>query len=192
MRAQTNRHIIGFHGCDETIADALINGSNNLSPSTNKYDWLGSGIYFWENDYHRAYEYAKELASQPRNKISKPAVVGAIIDLGQCLDLTTRSGLTLVEQMYDQIKDQIVLENIKGKSKGATSDIMLRNLDCYIIGAIHDMHDHTKGLTPFNSVRAGFWEGEELYPNAGFRKKNYIQISIRNERSIMAYFKPIA
>jgi len=187
MRVQTNRLIIGFHGRDETVADAVINGDKKLYPSTNKYDWLGSGIYFWENDYHRAYEYAQELMGQPKSNISKPAVVGAIIDLGHCLDLTTRSGLTLVEQMYDQIKDQVVHENKKGKSKGATGDIMLRNLDYFIIEAIHDMHDHTKDLTPFNSVRAGFWEGEELYPNAGFRRKNHIQISVRNEQSIVAY-----
>lgn len=83
------------------------------------------------------------------------------------------------------------LENKKGKSTGATGDIMLRDLDCYIIEAIHDMYDNSNDFPRFDSVRAGFWEGDELYPNAGFRKKNHIQISVRSEQNIIAYFKPI-
>ena len=40
--------IIGFHGCDQTVVDKVLAGEENLIPSTNDYDWLGNGIYFWE------------------------------------------------------------------------------------------------------------------------------------------------
>ena len=40
---------LGFHGCDESVADAVLAGNQQLFPSRNKYDWLGEGIYFWEN-----------------------------------------------------------------------------------------------------------------------------------------------
>jgi len=50
---------LGFHGCDENIRDAVVNGSKMLNYSRNKYDWLGSGIYFWENDYERALDFAQ-------------------------------------------------------------------------------------------------------------------------------------
>lgn len=193
MRVHTNQLIIGFHGCDEALANLVISGQKKLSPSANKYDWLGSGIYFWENDYQRAYEYANELKGKPKSNIKNPAVVGAIINLGNCLDLTTRSGLILVEAMYEFIKDEVNLpKNKKGSLEGATNDILLRDLDNHVINSIHKLFDETENQTSFDSVRAGFWEGEELYPNAGFRKKNHIQISVRNEQSIVAYFKPIA
>jgi len=39
-------------------------------------------------------------------------------------------------------------------------------------------------------LNLGFWEGNELYPNAGFRKKNHIQICIRNPNCIKGYFLP--
>jgi hypothetical protein len=42
----------------------------------------------------------------------------------------------------------------------------------------------------FDSVRGVFWEGRELYPNAGFREKDHIQICIRNPNCIKGFFYP--
>jgi len=36
-------------------------GHQELRISENSYDWLGSGIYFWANNSHRALEYAEFL-----------------------------------------------------------------------------------------------------------------------------------
>ncbi len=46
-----------------------------------------------------------------------------------------------------------------------------------------------QGVT-FDSVRAAFWEGKDLYPNAGFKKQNHIQIAIRNPDCIKGIFLP--
>ena len=42
--------IIGFHGCDESVVRKVVNGEEDLIPSTNDYDWLGNGIYFYERE----------------------------------------------------------------------------------------------------------------------------------------------
>jgi hypothetical protein len=42
----------------------------------------------------------------------------------------------------------------------------------------------------FDSVRAAFWEGEELYPQAGFKTHNHIQLSIINPDCIKGIFLP--
>lgn len=52
--------IIGFHGCDEKIQTALLTGPNKIQVSDKPYDWLGHGIYFWENNYERALLWAKD------------------------------------------------------------------------------------------------------------------------------------
>ena len=54
-----------------------------MKPSENTYDWLGHGIYFWEHNYQRALEWAQQSP-----KVEHPAVIGAVIDLGYCLNLT--------------------------------------------------------------------------------------------------------
>ena len=54
------------------------------------------------------------------------------------------------------------------------------------------MHDFNaaNGFAPFDSVRAGFWEGEEIYQTAGFLDKNHIQICICNPNCIIGLFLP--
>jgi len=46
---------LGFHGCDRKVGEKILAGpQKHLKVSTNPYDWLGSGAYFWENDPARA------------------------------------------------------------------------------------------------------------------------------------------
>ena len=53
--------VLGFHGCDEEVAEAVINDQKSLLKSENSYDWLGHGVYFWENNPRRALEFAEEM-----------------------------------------------------------------------------------------------------------------------------------
>lgn len=39
--------ILGFHGCDSSLAQAVVAGNKDLRNSENNYDWLGHGVYFW-------------------------------------------------------------------------------------------------------------------------------------------------
>ncbi|MEA3443898.1 MAG: hypothetical protein U9R19_04145, partial [Bacteroidota bacterium] len=97
--------ILGFHGCDETIRDRVVSEKGfTLSESRNDYDWLGNGVYFWENNYQRALQYATDLMNYPakeKSKINKPSVVGAVIDLGFCMDLLDTEYLKLLKTGYD-------------------------------------------------------------------------------------------
>lgn len=61
--------------------------------------------------------------------------------------------------------------------------MLLRDLDCFMIEKLHDFR-RVENLRPFDSVKAMFSEGNTLYPNAGFREKNHIQICIRNPNYI--------
>ncbi|MEI9921586.1 MAG: hypothetical protein WDO14_22775 [Bacteroidota bacterium] len=66
---------------------------------------------------------------------------------------------------------------------------MLRELDCYVIEKLHETH-RLNNITAYDSVKAVFWEGPLLYPNAGFREKNHIQICVRNPNCIKGFFIP--
>ncbi|QDW23490.1 hypothetical protein [Pedobacter sp. KBS0701] len=59
MYDQRHNMIIGFHGCDESKANPLVNDPDTISFSKENYDWLGHGLYFWENNCDRALELAK-------------------------------------------------------------------------------------------------------------------------------------
>jgi hypothetical protein len=91
--------VLGYHGCDKSVAEKLIAGEKFL-PSDNDYDWLGHGIYFWESNPARALDFTRDI-NLSNAKIETPYVVGAVIDLGYCLDLTSTTGINAVEKGYE-------------------------------------------------------------------------------------------
>ncbi len=102
--------VLGFHGCDKQIKETVLSGREKLRPSTNEYDWLGHGIYFWENDPARALSYAQFIKKNPErcaNRIENPAVIGAIIDLKHCLNLFEEKALGYLKQSYNILNSSL-------------------------------------------------------------------------------------
>lgn len=186
--------ILAFHGCDEEVALKIAKGEATLRTSQNKYDWLGHGAYFWENSPGRALEFAESLKGRLRGQkaINKPAVIGAVINLGYCLDLLDIDNLELLREGYEVLMTSYNNSEIsipKNISTQESGDLLIRDLDCAVIESLHSVRKDA-GLNPFDSVRGDFFEGEELYPNAGFREKDHIQICVRNPNCIKGFFLP--
>ncbi len=195
MYSKRSGLVLGFHGCDEDVAKKILNKQDNLYLSHNSYDWLGLGIYFWENSPARAYEFALSLKNnlnKTKNPIITPAIIGAVIDLGNCLDLLEYGMLQVLKTGYDIIDLALkktgkeMPQNKHGKD---TDELLLRYLDCYVINMIHDMRRKNNDV-PFDSVKGVFFEGNELYPGSGFKEKNHIQICVCNPNCIKGYFLP--
>ncbi len=188
--------VLGFHGCDESVRNTVVSKKGELlRPSENDYDWLGSGVYFWENNYERALKYATDLKRNPakcKTKITKPSVIGAVIDLGHCLDLLDSEYLKILKtgfQMLVQLNKEHGIEIPVNKPIEKQGDLLLRDLDCAVIETIHQFNKDEK-KHEFDSVRGVFFEGKDLYPNSGFKEKNHIQIAIRNINCIKGFFIP--
>lgn len=186
--------IIAFHGCDQSVVDTVITGKQPLTGSENAYDWLGHGIYFWENNYDRALKYAQDLKKNPKKsskKVTNPAVIGAVIDLGYCLDLLEDKSLQLLKNSYEILKNFHEATGTKlPENKLQEKNIpMLRYLDCTIINFLNQYQKSNDGHE-FDSVRGVFVEGGELYKGSGFNEKNHIQICVRNPNCIKGYFIP--
>lgn len=185
--------VLGFHGCDKSVFDQVIREGEQLKQSQNEYDWLGHGIYFWEQNYLRAYEWAEERAKEGR-KIKTPAVIGAVIDLGDCLNLTDSASSEILRRGYNILKIQCEVlksELPQNQETDGATDILKRNLDCAVIQQIHDYNRQTKGTT-FDSVRGIFTEGKEVYPGACFLEKTHVQLCIVNPNCIKGYFNPLS
>jgi hypothetical protein len=171
----------------------FLTGKTFLKSSSNSYDWLGHGIYFWENSPSRALEFAEHLQKYPRQskgKIVKPAVIGAVIQLGYCLDLLDYQNLQLLKEGYESLVEYTDIAKFpQNKSIGNIGDLLLRYLDCSVIEMVHTLKKKI-GQQPFDSVRSVFYEGNELYPNAGFREKDHVQVCVRNPNCIKGFFLP--
>lgn len=180
--------VLGFHGCDRSVGEAILKGEvTHLSPSTNDYDWLGSGIYFWQSSPLRALEFARERAEGGKNSrgtVTEPFVIGAVLNLDRCLDLQDSAALAELRESYNQLKSL----NIPLPSNGPT--LKQRKLDCAVFNLLHERRG-TVGLAPYSSVRATYREGEPLYPGTDLGDQDHTQICICNPFSILGYFRPI-
>mgnify|MGYP001578026556 FL=1 len=174
--------VLGYHGCQRTLAGQVVAGKKRLKSSAHDYDWLGHGIYFWADAPKRAAEWAGKLG------ISEVGVVGAVIDLGHCLQLANRDCLEYLREAYQNLKEFCAQQGVPlpqntGRFFGN------RKLDCAVFEAVHRLRAN-RSLPPFDTVAAYFVEGEELYPGAAVRALDHVQICVRTPARILGYFLP--
>lgn len=188
MPEYQSANIIGFHSCDIEVGIKLLNGEADILPSENNWDWLGPGSYFWEQDASRSLIYATENAAgkQKNRKPAKtPFVIGAIIELGNCLNLVESTSLQILSEAYEGLKEITDRSNeIMPANKNNN-----RALDCAVIKYIHETNKK-KGLPPCDSIRCAFPEGEEAYPGAMITSRLHIQVCVCNPDCIKGYFLP--
>jgi hypothetical protein len=172
-----HRTIVAFHGTTEAVADHLVAGGS-FTPSGNTDDWLGSGIYFWEYAPKQAWWWTRNF-----KKNSQPAVVGAMIRLGNCFDLLDPENVRLLRRLHDAMIDQKKAEG----SEVPRNFRHRRNLDCAVFN-----HFYGKAAArgkPIDSARAVYvptdkakriWRGSWIYEEA------HIQICVRSQKNILA------
>ncbi|MDR1282679.1 MAG: hypothetical protein LBK99_17930 [Opitutaceae bacterium] len=188
--------MLAYHGCDRQIGEQILAGKEHLHPSQNAHDWLGHGIYFWENNPERALHWAQFIQSRSdlfQGRIRSPFVIGAIIDPGTCLDLMEATSLAAVRSAYAEMELAFEATEtplpVNQPSGNRDEDLVKRYLDCVVINYLHEIRK-TTNLPPYDSVRGAFIEGRPLYPGAGIMEKTHIQICVRNPRQIRGYFRP--
>jgi hypothetical protein len=167
----------------------LVTAEEQIKPKNRKYHWLGSGIYFWENDKERALEWAQEKAS--RGEIDTPFVLGAVIEPGRCLDLSVRQNVQLVAAahesllaLYARSGDEMPIN--KTAPQDDRPDKVRRYLDCAVINHLIEIAE-----TPFDSVRGLFVEGGPTYEGGEIYHKTHAEIAVRNRACIRGLFVPL-
>lgn len=182
MHRLTAGFVLGYHGCDRKVGERLL-GGDDFKPSNSDYDWLGPGIYFWEANPLRGLEFAGE----PRRRgVREPFVVGAAIELGWCLDLTTTAGIELVTAAHQSLV--AVTETARLTLPTNSEDSLRRNLDCAVMRRVHSILEEA-GMPPVDTVRGVFIEGKPIYETAGFHTKTHIQITVCNPACIKGVFR---
>lgn len=145
------------------------------------------------NDPQRAYEWAVRAHERKPDKISEPYVLGAIIDLGNCLNFCERNSVQLLQKAYQDLSAVMKVAGfdictLKNKTPDEGGFSLLRPLDCAVITHLHTIAE-TGGVS-FDTVYGYFQEGNASFPGSGVREKSHIQICVRNMSCIKGYFLP--
>lgn len=172
--------VLGFHGCNRKTYNDVLHEHHGLKTSNNTYDWLGNGIYFWENSLSRAIDWASSKFEE-----GDAFVIGAVMDLGYCLNLTDYGSSQILKSGYE-----ILCEDYKNtrkelsKNRGKRgNDVLLRDLDCAVVQRVHQLNKELN-KSAYDSVRGVFTEGYSVYDGSGFMEKTHIQICVVNPNCI--------
>ena len=177
--------VLGYHGCDRSVGERILKGEP-FKQSNNDYDWLGAGIYFWEANPLRGLDFASEARKRKALKIRTPFVVGAVVSLGLCLDLTTTAGIEQIRAAHKSLREFAAAGDFQLPQN--TADGLLRPLDCAVIQMVHTIRKD-RGEQPIDTVKGVFVEGEPVYPGSGFFEKTHIQIAVCNPECVKGIFR---
>ncbi len=185
MHRLTTSFVLGYHGCDRALGDKLISGSVLFQKSENDYDWLGPGVYFWEANPHRALQFAREKKAR-NHGVKNPMVVGAVIDLGLCLDLTTADSIEYLVEAYKSLKLTLRIRGQEPPENGPKP--WERYLDCAVLRRLHEIVK-VNGQPSIDTVRGIFQEGSPIYPGSAFLEKTHVQIAVVNPACVKAVLR---
>lgn len=156
----------GFHGTNLTAAQLIVR--DGFKESENYYDWLGRGVYFWQEGRARATTWAKEKFGDDW------AVVEAELDLSSCMDLLDPKWYSLLNDAWNTL-----VESYRARGEPLPrQEGLIHGMDCEVIdfvvaGAVQNGLD-------IGSVRAVFQEGKPAFPGSAMFDLSHIQIAIRD------------
>ena len=164
-------YVVGYHGCHIETARLLLSGEP-FRASRNDYDWLGSGVYFWEYAPNRAREWAEALHGEQH------AVLIGTIKLGDCLNLLDNRFYSDLERVHSEMAATFATTGIDlPLNKGGAN-----RLDRLIIDELCDRYRFIG--SHFDTVRGCFPEGAPLYKGSRLLSLTHAQIAVRNPACI--------
>ena len=172
--------MVGYHGTTATRARNIL--ANGFKPSREAWDWLGEGIYFFEENRDRARMW--NPISEHKRRRGRPAkrvMLGALIDLGASLDLTepfTTSVLKLTAEALESVfrnEGKPLPQNDVAGSK--------RYFDKILVDAHCSMRLQER--SPVAVVRGVFEEGDRIHPNSSIRALSHVQLAVRDPAAII-------
>lgn len=171
----TNRpiEIFGYHGTSNNRATTIL--AEGFRASDNDYDWLGTGIYFFQDAPLRARQWAIE--QHPSN----PAVICSRIRLDNCIDLFDIGWQPLLKNVYNSFVEQC-RDTDRPLPQQNPQRSKAHRLDCAFFNFAIELISQAQ---PIDSIRAAFIEGERLFPNSAIFELAHIQIAVRNPKLII-------
>jgi hypothetical protein len=184
-----DRTVIAYHGCPAEVEER-IHAGEIFKVSENAWDWLGRGVYFWEFGLDRAWGWAQE---QGQRKGFTPAVVGAVIQLGECFDLLDTHATQYLAG-YAKVYVQSLRSAGKDVPRNTGHEFGKRNFDCALLNSALHAVETVDGIR-YQTVRCGFTEGERIYEDSEgiqseLRAHSHVQIVVRDLACIIGTFRP--
>ncbi|HEX4104120.1 MAG TPA: hypothetical protein VHZ04_01415 [Candidatus Paceibacterota bacterium] len=171
--------VFGYHGTSAESAEAILEPGKQTAErflfSENDTDWLGKGVYFFQDAPYRSREWPT-IRVPPPARTENPVVLCAEIDLKDCLDLLDIEAAKEIVESYPSMEvDYKKSERLLPVNKGGKHEF-----DCALINyAVEYMEENGRKV---NVVRAAFVEGRPILPESQLYSRAHVQIVVRPYR----------
>lgn len=182
--------IRAYHVTEQTNGTSIL--ATGFNRSRNSYDWLGYGIYF----YQEAPKFAIHWATKERveGAFTDPCLLGIDIEYRGFLDLLDYGQIDILRAVYDGLSKKAGkrFSKIKSKQKpfivgGPPSG---HALDRYVIEAAARLLQK-QGIA-IRAVRAVFLSGQPIYDKSHLTDREHIQIAVRDPSLLSAPWQETA
>lgn len=188
------RRVRAYHGTTLNAALQIADRATPFKLSQNGKDWLGRGIYFYEEDLTRAVKWAYGRVEQLKDtgQTEAPAVIVADLDLTACLDLCSvrwaNSLANLANSLQVGSSQAVPMQHGPRLQTAAGQWITIADRE-FPIGTACDNHADAllvdalyqqlldKG-EPVTAKRGAFQCGRQLYTNSYFFDETHVQIAV--------------
>lgn len=164
--AQAHLTVFGFHGTTREAADEIT--AHGFQVSKNEYDWLGDGIYFFQDAPVRAWQWAID-----QHGADSAAVVGTELRLTDCLDLLDIKWTQVVSGVYSHYITNLKQAGLALPRQTPGAHRLDREVRNYAVGVLGE---HGVAIA---CVRAAFVEGRPVYPDSALYDRAHVQIAVR-------------
>lgn len=158
---------IGYHGTSRQAALVVLRDGFRIS--RNAYDWLGDGIYFFQDAPNRAREWATQRYGDDG------VVIRSIIRLDDCLDLLDIQSNSLLEDAYSSF---IELSRQFGTPLPRQT-VGAHRLDRAVVNYAATFLAQRRGIV-VRTVRGVFGEGVPIFPGSAILSRAHVQIAVRD------------
>lgn len=162
--------VYGYHGTSKRSAIEINKRGFDLS--TNDYDWLGTGVYFFQDAPMRAASWARERYPD------SPAVIKSELVLENCIDMLDIAWNPIIRETYGMFVKEYEKASIPLPRQNPQISKAHR-LDCAFFNYIVEKVFVSRDVT-IDSIRAVFNEGDRIYPDSAIFDRSHIQILIRD------------
>ena len=174
--------VTGYHGTSRATARSVAAGETLLKSKKNEGDWLGEGVYFWQDAPARAWDWAD------RHFPNQAAVVKAELDLSGCFDLLDLEDFAELLVVHEEFTKQEAARNLVFKQtplklEGGRTKIRNRGFvndrDQALLEFGLPILEEVRNQ-PIRSIRAAFVYGRALHPRSHLFNWAHVQICVRS------------
>jgi len=165
--------VIGYHGTTLQAAACILR--DGFMISRNEYDWLGDGVYFFQDAPARSREWARTHHG------SDAAVICSVIrvEVEDCMDLLDINWASVLNEAYDSFLRQAKLAKAALPVQTSGAHRLDRAVINYSVGILAE-----EGKL-IRAVRSAFSEGAPVFPGSALSDRAHIQIAVRDTSIIV-------